>query len=47
MILVNHDRCSNLNYKYALDLYNWLSSDVAAGYIKKYRLNNERVFYID
>jgi len=47
MILVNHDRCLNLNYKYASDLYNWLSSDIAADHIKKYRLNNEPVFYID
>jgi len=47
MILVNHDRCPNLNYKYSLDLFNWLSSDEAANHIKRYRLNNQNVFYID
>ena len=47
MILVNHNRCSNLNYNYSLDLFNWLSSDEAANHIREYRLNNQNVFYID
>ena len=47
MILVDHDRCSNLNYQNSLDLFNWLSSELAADYIRRYRINNENVFYID
>ena len=27
MILVNHDKCKNLNLKPARDLYDWLKSD--------------------
>jgi tungstate transport system substrate-binding protein len=47
MILVNHNRCSNLNYNFSLDLFNWLSSNEAANYIREYRLNDQNVFYID
>ncbi len=47
MILVNHDRCTNLNLTLSRDLYEWLKSDIAADLIKSYRINNQQVFYID
>ncbi|MEC8085484.1 MAG: substrate-binding domain-containing protein [Pseudomonadota bacterium] len=46
MILVNHDRCNNLDLKPARDLYNWLKSDEAASLINEYKVSNQQVFYI-
>ncbi len=46
MILVNHDKCNNLDLKPALDLYNWLKSDYAALLITGYKLNDQQLFYI-
>ncbi len=46
MILVNHDRCSNLSQESAIDLYDWLKSDAAASLISSYKLNGQQVFYI-
>ena len=46
MILVNHDRCKNLDLKPALDLYDWLKSDDAASLINAYRVKGHQVFYI-
>ena len=47
MILVNHKKCKNLDYESSLKLYKWLASDDAAAIIKKYRVSNSNVFYID
>ena len=47
MILVNHERCRNLDYNLSRDLYDWLKSDNAASLIKDYKLNEQSVFYID
>ena len=46
MILVNHDKCKNLNLKPARDLYDWLKSDEAASLIEGYKVNDQQVFYI-
>ena len=46
MILVNHDKCKNLDLKPALDLYDWLKSDHAASLIKGYKVNGQQLFYI-
>ena len=46
MILVNHDKCKNLNLKPARDLYDWLKSDEAASLIKGYKVSDQQVFYI-
>tara|TARA_Y100000389_G_C17452872_1_gene516031 strand:- start:584 stop:1378 length:795 start_codon:yes stop_codon:yes gene_type:complete len=47
MILVNHDRCSNLKYGASKKLYDWLSSDAAAILISNYSINKSKLFYID
>ncbi len=47
IILVNHDRCKNLNLKPAKKLYDWLKSKSTADLIRAYRLDNTQVFYID
>ncbi len=47
MILVNHEKCDNLDYESSLNLYKWLSSDEAAVLIRNYRVFNSKVFYID
>ena len=46
MILVNHDKCKNLNLKPARDLYEWLKSDEAASLIERYKVSDQQVFYI-
>ena len=46
MILVNHDKCKNLNLKPARDLYDWLKSDEAASLIEGYKVSDQQVFYI-
>ena len=45
MILVNHDRCNNLDLKPARDLYDWLKSDEAALLINEYKVSDQQVFY--
>ena len=45
MILVNHDRCNNLDLKPARDLYDWLKSDEAASLINEYKVSDQQVFY--
>ena len=47
MILVNPEKCPNLNYQSSLKLYNWLSSEEAAKLITNYKIRNTQVFYID
>ena len=45
MILVNHDRCNNLDLKPARDLYDWLKSDEAASLINEYKVSDQQVFH--
>ena len=45
MILVNHDKCENLDLNPARDLYDWLKSDDAASLINRYKVNGQQVFY--
>ena len=47
MILVNPEKCPNLNYQSSLKLYKWLASEDAAELITNYRILNNQVFYID
>ena len=47
MILVNHKKCKNLDYKSSLKLYKWLASEDAAAIIRNYRVSDSNVFYID
>lgn len=47
MILVNHQKCNNLDYEASLSLYKWLASEDAAKIIKNYNISNSKVFYID
>ena len=47
MILINHNRCNNLEFAPAEKLFNWLSSDDAASLIKSYKIMNSNVFYIE
>jgi len=46
MILVNHNRCSNLKYRPSKKLYDWLSSETAAILISNYTINQSKLFYI-
>ena len=45
MILVNHDKCRNLDLKPARDLYDWLKTDDAASLINGYKIEGQQVFY--
>ena len=45
MILVNHDKCKNLDLKPARDLYDWLKTDEAASLINGYKIKGQQVFY--
>ena len=45
MILVNHDKCKNLDLKPARDLYDWLKTDDAASLINGYKIKGQQVFY--
>ena len=47
MILVNHQKCKNLNYRAAKELYDWLASNEAALLIKDYKINDTHLFYVD
>ena len=47
MILVNHMKCKNLNYKASLNLYEWLASEEAADLIRNYQIMGNNVFFID
>ena len=44
-ILINYDRCKNLNKLNAIDLYNWFTSDEAKSYINSYTIDGIQVFY--
>ena len=45
MILVNHEKCDNLDLKPARDLYDWLKSDDVASLINGYKVKGQQVFY--
>ena len=45
MILVNHDKCKNLDLKPARDLYDWLKTDDAASLINGYKIKGQQVFH--
>ena len=45
MILVNHDKCKNLDLKPARELYDWLKTDDAASLINGYKIKGQQVFY--
>ena len=47
MILVNHQKCNNLNFTAAKELYDWLASNEAASLIKDYKIRGNNVFYVD
>ena len=45
IILVNYDRCTNIDKKSASNLYDWLISDSAKTLINSYTINKSQVFY--
>ncbi|MFL2553002.1 MAG: substrate-binding domain-containing protein [Gammaproteobacteria bacterium] len=45
IILINYNRCKNINKSYAYDLYEWLISDTAKMYINSYMIDGSQVFY--
>jgi tungstate transport system substrate-binding protein len=45
IILVNYNRCNNMNYKYASLLYEWLISDTVKIHINTYMIDGVQVFY--
>ena len=45
IILINYNRCNNMNYKHASLLYDWLTSDNAKIHINNYMLEGVQVFY--
>ena len=47
IILVNYNRCKNMNKKNASDLYNWIVSDAAKRHINSYKIDGQQVFYTD
>ena len=47
IILINFNRCKNINESLASDLYNWLVSDIAKMHITNYMIDDVQVFYTD
>ena len=47
MILVDSERCPNINRKATEDLYHWLSSNKAKALIDNYTIKDINVFYTD
>lgn len=45
IILINYNRCKNMNQFRALDLFEWLISDSAKIHINAYMINGVQVFY--
>ena len=45
-ILINYNRCKNMNKSNAIDLYNWLSLMLKA-HINSYTIDGIQVFYTD
>ena len=47
IILINYNRCKNVNKSLASDLYEWLVSDSAKVHINAYMIDGVKVFYTD
>jgi len=47
MILVNTDRCSNIDKEATLQLFQWLSSSDAKKLINSYQISNIQIFYTE
>lgn len=45
LILINYDRCTNINKTASSDLFDWLASDDAKHYINNYRIKGRQVFF--
>jgi tungstate transport system substrate-binding protein len=45
MILVNTNRCNNIDKEATIGLYNWLTSEDAQNLINDYLINNTQVFF--
>ena len=45
MILVNSEKCQDMNIDSAIKLYKWMSSEDAKSLINMYRIKNSQVFY--
>ena len=45
IILINYNRCKNINKPHAYDLYEWLISDTAKMHINSYMIDGTQVFY--
>ena len=47
LILINYNRCNNIDRIDVTDLYDWLTSESAKSLITKYKIDGNQVFYID
>ena len=47
IMLINPKRCPDMKYQESLDLYKWLLSDDAKEIIKRYRIDDDQVFFTE
>lgn len=47
IMLINPKRCPDMKYQESLDLYKWLISDDAKEIIKRYRIDDNQVFFTE
>ena len=47
LILINYNRCKNIDRANVIDLYDWLISESARSLITDYKIDGNQVFYID
>lgn len=47
LILINYNRCKNIDRANVIALYNWLISESARSFITDYKIDGTQVFYID
>lgn len=47
VILVNYNRCKNINQLHAIDLYDWIVSDSAKKHINAYSIDGNQVFFTE
>lgn len=47
IMLINPKRCPDMKYQESLDLYKWLLSDDAKQIIKRYRIDDNQVFFTE
>ena len=45
IIRVSNEKCPNVNIKASKIFYNWILSDIGKKLIKKYKVNNEQLFF--